>query len=158
MSGDKHRALLDRLREMAVRVADATGVELVELNVRGSSRKRLVRLDIDRAGAEGVNLEDCRRVSRTLEQELEAVDLIDGSYTLEVSSPGIDRPIVTDDDLRRNTGRFVRVDFRIEDGSTATVRGVLDAADASALRVRTDESTVEIPRHRVESACQDVNY
>ena len=157
MSGDKHRALLGSLRELAERIALATGVELVELTVRGSSRKRLVRLDIDRAGPAGVTLHDCQRMSRGLEELLEAADLIEGSYTLEVSSPGIDRPIVDDDDVRRNTGRFVKVDFGTDGGPTTTLRGVLAGGTSAVLRLRTADGTVEIPRDRVRSACQDVN-
>lgn len=157
MSGERHRALLEKLCETARETALATGVELVELSVRGSSRKRLVRCDIDRAGVEGVNLDDCQRFSRAFEERLDADDVVEGSYTLEVSSPGIDRPIVTDDDIRRNTGRSVLVQTRGAEGPV-TVRGVLVGGDAATLRVQGEDGRHDIPRDAVELARQDVTF
>ncbi len=110
MSAGRHAELLRGLERVAARAADAEGLEMVELRVRGSGSRRVVRIDIDRAGPGSVTHDDCQRVSermgRTLEEDEE---LLASSYVLEVSSPGIDRPILSADDIRRNTGRRVRV-------------------------------------------------
>ena len=109
MSGARHAELLRGLERVAALAADAEGLEMVELRVRGSGSRRVVRIDIDRAGPGSVTHDDCQRVSERVERTLEDEELLATSYVLEVSSPGIDRPILSADDIRRNTGRRVRV-------------------------------------------------
>lgn len=97
-------------RVVEERVAEV-GYEVVELELAGNSRRPVLRLRIDRpaetAEAEGVSHEDCRRVSRALEEVLDArADLAPG-YVLEVSSPGVERPLVRAADFRRFAGRQV---------------------------------------------------
>ena len=114
-------------------------MELVELTLRGSSRRRTLRVDIDRPGPRGVDLEDCKRVSELLGAAIEADDdLIDGSYVLEVSSPGIDRPIRSVDDIRRNTGRRVVVTTREAAEERRSVRGLL-AGQRNGILILEDE-------------------
>ncbi len=107
IAGGKHNATLGRLHELAAPLVESLGLELVELEMKGSGRRRMVRLFIDRVGTAGVNHEDCKQVSNGFGAVLDEADLFEDSYRLEVSSPGADRPIRTDDDFRRNVGRRV---------------------------------------------------
>ncbi len=86
-------------------LADA-GVELVEMQVAGV-RRLIIRAFIDKVG--GVTLSECTAVSKRFSLELDAADLITGSYTLEVSSPGLDRPLTTVADFKRKRGETVTV-------------------------------------------------
>lgn len=96
--------LTGRLRRLA---ADE-GVELLAVEVAGTARKAVVRLVIDR-GAGGVTLGDCESVSRQAAVLLDAYDPFPGSYTLEVTSPGLDRKFYGEDDYERFAGEMVRV-------------------------------------------------
>jgi ribosome maturation factor RimP len=156
----RHASLLEGLRRLAARVVEEAGVELVDLALRGSSRRRTLRVDIDRAGPRGVNLDDCKRVSEALGAAIEEEDeLIDGSYVLEVSSPGVDRPIRSPEDIRRNTGRRVVVTTREADEGGRSIRGLL-AGQRNGVLILEDEARneIEIPLENVETTRQDVEF
>ncbi len=111
-----HLALVtrDQLSPEALRAAVAgLGFELVDVRVAGPASRPVVRIRIDlpgggRPGA-GVTTEDCQRVSRALEASLEEAGAVGPQYTLEVSSPGIERPVRFAEHWRRYVGRAVRL-------------------------------------------------
>lgn len=156
----RHATLLEGLRRLAGRAAEEAGVELVDFALRGSSRRRTLRVDIDRAGPRGVDLDDCKRVSELLGAAIDdEEDLIEGSYVLEVSSPGVDRPIRSPEEIRRNTGRRVVVTTREPAGDRRTVRGLLAGQRDGALIVEDEErNEIEIPLENVETARQEVEF
>jgi ribosome maturation factor RimP len=97
---------------IAREIAGEMGLEIVEFVFHDRGRHSQLRIDVDRPGASGVSLADCERFSRSLDARMESIEGLDSGYELQVSSPGIDRPIRSDDDIRRNTGRTVRLEFR----------------------------------------------
>ncbi|HYY70436.1 MAG TPA: ribosome maturation factor RimP, partial [Terriglobales bacterium] len=100
---------LENLRELAQRVTASGGFELVDVEFRGSGGKaRMLRVFIDKAG--GVTHADCEAVSRELGTILDVEDAVPGgSYTLEVSSPGLDRKLNRPEDFARFVGRRVKL-------------------------------------------------
>src|SRR5213078_5125287 len=91
---------VDRVREIAERVAASAGVEIVEVELRGGGKSRMLRIFIDKPG--GVTHEDCANLSREVSTILDVEDAVPGgSYTLEVSSPGLDRKLVKPGDFER---------------------------------------------------------
>lgn len=92
---------------IALPVAGSLGLELVDVEFKREGRQMFLRLFIDRQG--GVSLDDCAGFSREVSATLDVEDLIPGNYTLEVSSPGLNRPIKTVDDYERFTGRLVKI-------------------------------------------------
>ncbi len=90
-------------------VVAAEGVELVDVELAGSRNRRTLRIFIDKP--EGVTLDDCQNISVQVGALLDVDDPIDGSYTLEVSSPGLDRLLRTSRDFRRALGRLVRMEL-----------------------------------------------
>jgi len=158
VSQSRHAVLLEELERLAAKVVGDVGLELVEMGLRGSSKKRVLRLDIDRAGPGGVGLEDCQRVSKHIGMALEETDLIQGTYVLEVSSPGIDRPIRTDDDIRRNAGRRVQIETTEPIEGRKVFAGVLVGGEADWLELRIDDQeVVKIPRNRIQMARQEAS-
>ena len=157
--GARHEELLARLRELASDVAASRGLEIVELSLQGPSSNRTLRVDIDRAGPEGVNLDDCQRMSVALGEALDAGDLIEARYVLQVSSPGLDRPLRTADDFRRTTGRRLVVTPRVPTLGRTSFRGVLVGASEESLRIVDDElGEVALSLHDVGSARQDAGF
>jgi ribosome maturation factor RimP len=98
---------VERVREFAAGALPPMGLELVDVQFRREGIGWVLRLTIDREG--GVTLEDCSMVSRELSDYLDVEDLIEQAYHLEVSSPGLDRPLRTIDDFKRFCGRNARV-------------------------------------------------
>ena len=99
---------LDKIRDIAGRVAATHGVELVEVDLRGGGKSRMLRITIDRP--DGVTHEDCANVSREVGTILDVEDAVPGgSYTLEVSSPGLDRPLLREQDYVRFTGSRIKL-------------------------------------------------
>ncbi len=104
-------AELDRIREIAERVAADSGLEVVEVELRGGGKARMLRITIDKP--EGVTHEDCANLSREVGTILDVEDVVPGAgYTLEVSSPGLDRKLVKAADYKRFTGSMVRLTTR----------------------------------------------
>jgi ribosome maturation factor RimP len=99
---------LNTIREIAGRVATVHGVEVVDVEMRGGGKARTLRITIDKP--EGVTHEDCARVSREVSVILDVEDAVPGAaYTLEVSSPGLDRKLVKPEDFERFTGNRLKV-------------------------------------------------
>jgi ribosome maturation factor RimP len=102
---------VEKIREIAGRVAAIHGVELVEAEMRGGGKTRTLKLTIDKP--QGVTHEDCANVSREVSAILDVEDAVPGgSYTLEVSSPGLDRKLLRAEDYERFTGNLVKVTTR----------------------------------------------
>ena len=106
---------LDRVREIAERVAASTGLEVVEVEFRGSGQARMLRVFLDKPGAAsgdplaGVTHGDCANFSREFGTILDVEDAITGSYTLEVSSPGLDRKLTKAAEFERFVGSRMKL-------------------------------------------------
>jgi len=103
----RQEGALERVRSVATRVTADRGFELVEVEMKRAAGNLLVRLYVDRPG--GIGLDDLQSVSEEVSAILDAEDPIEGHYTLEVSSPGLDRPLRTEDDYRRFAGRLAKL-------------------------------------------------
>lgn len=100
-----------RIEEVAQRVAESEGLELVEVEVLGGGKARLVRIYIDKPG--GVTHSDCELVSDQVGAILDVEDLVPGgSYTLEVSSPGVERKLLKPQDYERFQGKKASITLR----------------------------------------------
>ena len=105
---------LERIREIAVRVADTYGLLIDEVVMRREGASDVLRVVVDRPGPaataeESVSIADCERVSEELSTILDVEDLLPQSYTLEVSSPGLDRPLRNAADYVRFAGRLAKI-------------------------------------------------
>jgi ribosome maturation factor RimP len=98
---------IEAVTDVARRVTEGRGFDLVDVEVKNAPGGRLVRLYVDRPG--GIGLDDLQSVSEEISAVLDVEDPLSGSYTLEVSSPGLDRPLKDEADFRRAVGRLVKV-------------------------------------------------
>jgi ribosome maturation factor RimP len=105
---------LEQIRAIAERVAASRGLEIWDIQSRRESGGHVVRVFIDRPGPsatpdDSVSIEDCEQVNREIGTILDVEDPLPFAYTLEVSSPGLDRPLRSVDDYRRFAGRLAKV-------------------------------------------------
>ena len=115
---------LDKVREIAQRVADSSGLELVDVDLRGGGKARRLRIFIDKP--EGVTHEDCSNFSREVGTIFDVEGAVPGgSYTLEVSSPGLDRKLLKASDYQRFVGSLVKLTTRDPIGGNRHFEGRL---------------------------------
>jgi ribosome maturation factor RimP len=108
---------VERVREIADRVAASSGLEIVDIEFLGGGKARMLRVFLDKPAAgtdplAGVTQEDCANFSREFGTILDVEDVMPGSYTLEVSSPGLDRKLMKAADFTRFTGSRVKLTTR----------------------------------------------
>jgi ribosome maturation factor RimP len=123
---------VDRIREIAERVAASSGLEVVEVEFLGGGKARMLRVFLDKpaAGADplaGVTHEDCANFSREFGTILDVEDVMPGSYTLEVSSPGLDRKLTKAADFSRFTGSRMKLMTRQPVGNNRHFEGRLES-------------------------------
>jgi ribosome maturation factor RimP len=141
-------------REIEARI-DGLGFELVELETVGSKARPILRIRIDRPNSEaGVTLDDCSRVSRELESYLDESPQVGERYVLEVSSPGIERPLVRPRDYQRFAGKEVAIKTSEAIGDLGKrVEGVLRGIDErDVVELDVNGRTIEIERGNIKKA------
>ena len=125
---------VDRVREIAARVAASADLEIVEVELRGGGKARMLRIFIDKPG--GVTHEDCANLSREVGTILDVEDIIPGgSYLLEVSSPGLDRKLTRAADYERFTGSRVKVITRQPVNGSRHFEGRLESFERGRLTI-----------------------
>ncbi|MGB9822731.1 ribosome maturation factor RimP [Thermodesulfovibrio sp.] len=122
------KELKDKIKEYAEQVSEQEGVEVLDIEIHPGGKGLILRIFIDREG--GVTIKDCENFSRAIEAILDIEDPIKSSYTLEVSSPGIDRPLKEKKDFLRNLGRNVKITTKEKIAErTFFIGKIIDAED-----------------------------
>src|SRR5271163_2222714 len=131
---------LDRVRQIAERVAGSSGLEVVEVEISGAGKHRMLRVFIDRPGAtpaanrpDGVTHEDCSKFSREFGTIVDVEDVLPGSYVLEVSSPGLDRKLTKAADFERFRGQRVKLMTREPVNNNRHFEGKLESFENEKL-------------------------
>lgn len=153
----------DEVRRVIEPVIEELGLQLFRLDFAPTRGRVLLRILLDKP-AGSVSLEDCTRVSGAVGRLLEGLDLIPSRYLLEVSSPGVDRPLITPRDFGRFEGERVRVQLTAPEqevtepeGTRRHWTGTLKAYDpeADALTLETQEGEIRVPRSLIAWARLD---
>jgi len=145
-------AVASKIEEIAQRVADSEGLEVVEVEVKGGGSQRLVRISIDKPA--GVTHADCELVSQQVGTILDVEDVVPGGrYTLEVSSPGVERKLLKPHDYERFQGKKVKITLRDEIDGRRHWEGTLAglAGGAVALDIGSGK-TIRFPLEQVQKA------
>jgi ribosome maturation factor RimP len=143
---------LTRVWELAIPLAQAEGMEIVDIEFRheGSRGGRVLRLYMDKDG--GPNVDDLTRVSRQLSEVLDIQDTIDGAYTLEVSSPGINRPLRKPEHFLRFVGKRIRIRTRDLIDGRRSFMGILDEVAGNSVRLTQEGKQYWIPFSMIEKS------
>lgn len=148
-------SLLVELELIARRSAEAEGLELAWCELKGGAGSRIFRVFIERKDGE-VGLADCERVSKRLGVALDVEDPIDSAYTLEVSSPGLDRPLHDQRDYERFTGKLARLKTRHAIDGHKRFMGRLAGVSEGAVLLDDQGRTTRIPLPEIESGRLEV--
>ena len=142
--------VVERVRNLAARVAGSYGLDIFDVQFRREAGGMVLRVRVDRPGPsataeDSVSVDDCARVSRDLSAMLDVEDFVPVAYTLEVSSPGLDRPLRHADDYRRFAGRRAKLVMRQAIEGQTFFKGMLGGVDGHDVLIDGDDGR----RHRV---------
>ena len=145
----------EKVLKLAEKVAEAQGAEVFDTEILGKGRL-LVRVTIDKEG--GITLDDCEKFSRALEALLDVENPIPGPYNLEVSSPGLDRPLRGIKDFEKNKGKLTRIVTKEEiEGRNFFVGRIVEVHD-NFIRLLVNNHELDIPLEKISKARLEVEF
>jgi ribosome maturation factor RimP len=156
--------VVERVREAASRVATGYGLEIFDVQFRREASGMVLRVRIDRPGPaaraeESVSVQDCANVSRDLSAILDVEEVVPAAYTLEVSSPGLDRPLRGPDDYRRFAGRRAKLVMRERVDGQGFFKGRLGGVDGGHVVIEADDGrTHRVPLVVITRANLEVEF
>jgi ribosome maturation factor RimP len=142
--------IVKRIDVVVAPILDEMSLELVEVEFRPTGNRWLVRIYIDRDG--GVTIDDCERVSRELGRVLDVDDVIDHPYVLEVSSPGLTRPLKRREDFERYRGKSCKIITTAPVDGKTELRGEIVAVEAHVVKMRDEDGIREVPLDLIKKA------
>jgi len=150
--GTMQEAVASKIEEIARRVAESEGMELVEVELKGGGNNRFLRISIDKP--EGVTHADCELVSQQVGTILDVENVVPGGhYTLEVSSPGVERKLIKPQDYQRFQGRKARISLRDAVDGRRNWEGTLAGLDGATVLLETAPGkTMRFPVGQVQKA------
>src|SRR5437762_4083762 len=147
----------DRIRRLIEEVVESQGYELVEAELKGGGTNSILRIFIDKPS--GISHHDCELVSEQVGTVLDVEDLIPSSYTLEVSSPGLDRKLVKEGDYTRFDGKLARIQTRIPLNQQKVFRGRLQGLHDGKVRLESPQGDrMEIPLDVIQEARLEIDW
>lgn len=148
--------LIDRVTLIAEEYLDERGIEIVETTYRREQQGMVLRLLVDKP--EGVTIAECEEINKFLSDELDREDVIQERYVLEVSSPGLDRPIKTERDFERAMGKQLEITTyeRIDDRKTH--EGRLLGMEKENIVIEKDGVSVVIPKNKIALARLKIDF
>ena len=144
-------AILSKIEAIAERVAEPEGIEIVEIELKGGGKNRFLRISIDKP--EGVTHGDCELISHQVGTVLDVEDVVPGAYTLEVSSPGVERKLQKYKDFERFIGKKIKAILREPVENSRRWEGTLaSCADGLIILEVAEGKTIQFPFDQVEKA------
>jgi ribosome maturation factor RimP len=143
---------VSRIWELATQIADGEAMEVIDVELRreGTRAGRVLRLYLDKEG--GPSVDDLGRVSRQLSELLDAQDIVEGSYTLEVSSPGINRPLKKPEHFQRFIGKRVRIRTGDMIDGRRSFLGILSEVSGDTIRIEVEGKAYQISFSMIEKS------
>ncbi len=142
--------LIDQIKEVAQPLCQAENFELVHLDIVNSDKEKIVRFFLDKPG--GITLDDCIYISRQLGDLMDVQIENMGSYRLEVSSPGPNRPLNTKKDFHRFKGEMVKIWTNELIENQKKFNGILEIVNDDSVVILIDKKRVEISDHVISKA------
>jgi len=148
--------VLKEIEQLIEPVLADMGIELVDVDFSSEQSRRILRIYADRPT--GINLDDCAMVSREIANLLDVKDLLQNRYVLEVSSPGLNRPLKKEKDFLRAIGQKIKVKTAIPLKGSRNFVGVLQSFESGTLQLKLDDIVVLIPEQDVKKANLVFNF
>jgi len=148
----RERVLSERIAQLIAPVVDELGYELVRVQMQGGARHATLQIMAERRDRKAMVVEDCARLSRAISALLDEADPIDGEYTLEVSSPGIDRPLMKRADYERFLGHEAKIEMALAVDGRKRFQGTISALDGDTVMLESAGTMFPLPLAEIKSA------
>ena len=137
----------ERIGRLAETYVNELGSDLLEVKIGSTKRGKQIVIIVDAIG--GIAIETCSKIAKRLRSTLYEENYADGNFKIEVSSPGVDRPLVSEDDFRRKTGRKIEL-WHDETNIASPVVGVIKSIERNLLLLEEKGITSEISLDKIE--------
>jgi ribosome maturation factor RimP len=151
----KFENLLQEVRQVVEPILESQGFELVDLEYQRERQGWVLRIYLDREG--GVSLEDCAGLNHEVGTVLEVKDLIPSSYILEVSSPGLTRPLKKPEDFNKFRNQMVKIKLYEPLEGRRNFKGTLLGLEGDRVRVEVEQRVYELPLQRIAKANLEID-
>jgi len=145
--------LKERIVDNISYVLESQSFELVDVELKKQRGKNFVVIYVDKKG--GVDVQDCAELSEVIGEILDVEDILPYPYTLEVSSPGLDRPLVTPRDFERNKGK--RIYLFHKDYNGKELKGIIHQVNPDGIQLATDGGMVAVPFSKIIEAKNQID-
>ncbi len=153
---NRHKGeFLYKIEQATGEYINSLGYELVEASFSKTKGALIVRFLIDKPTG-GISIEECSRLNKGLSELLERENIIEGRYVLEVSSPGVDRPLIAENDFLRVLGRRVRIYLREPLKKKWEIEGIVQEVKKECVFVRQGNQVMDIPLLNIKKAKQEI--
>jgi ribosome maturation factor RimP len=144
--------LSEQIAKLIGPIADELGYELVRVQIQGGTRRATLQIMAERRDRTAMIVEDCARLSRAISNLLDEADPIAGEYTLEVSSPGIDRPLMKRADYERFLSHEAKIETNAAVDGRKRFHGTIAALDGDTVMLESEGTAVPLPLALVKNA------
>jgi len=148
--------IIEHVRELADPILTAEGFELVEIEFRREARGWVLRLYVDKEG--GITVDDCAWVSQEIGRSLDVEEVISSPYTLEVSSPGLTRPLKQEKDFMKYRDRWVKLTTNEPIGNQRHFKGRLRGIERNEIRIEVNGEMIQIPLATIAKAHLEIEF
>ena len=145
--------LKEIIAEKISTVLEAYSLELVDIEMKNRKGQRIVTIYIDKDG--GVKVKDCAELSNIIGEIFDVEDLIPYKYVLEISSPGLDRPLTKKNDYERNIGK--KIEFFVIDVNNKKLKGIIKQVMNNSLEIETPDGLLDIPFSNIKQAKHSIS-
>jgi len=149
-------SVTESIEQLVTPIIKEEHLELVDVEYKKEGKNWLLRIFIDREG--GVTVADCTRVSRQIEDLIEVEEAVPSSYILEVSSPGLDRPLKKEEDFLRFKGKRIHVTTYTPIHQQKNFKGTIQSFQEDVLFLEIDHQQVEIPKDQIAKARLEIEF
>ena len=156
VKGQMTESVLKEIERLIEPVLAEMGIALVDMEFSSEQNRRILRIYADRST--GINLDDCAMVSREIGNLLDVKDLLQHHYVLEVSSPGLNRPLKREKDFLRAIGQKIKVKTAVPLKGRKNFSGVLQSFENGTLQLKLDDTVVQISEESVSKANLEFDF
>ena len=145
--------ILNEVKKIVNDILSSEGIELVEISYL-KGRRNILKILVDKPG--GINLSDCEMINKNISSALDNSSFSINNYLLEVSSPGLDRPLLNLKDFKRVMGRRIKVKLKVPLEGNDTYKGILYKLENDYLYLRGNNKEIKIPILNIMKSTQDI--
>lgn len=145
-------SITQRIEEIIAPTVESMGFEVVRIRMTGGDHAPIVQIMLDRQQGGGISIDECAKVSRQISVVLDVEEVLSGRYNLEVSSPGIDRPLVRLGDYVRYVGHEAKLEMAMPLNDRKRFRGIIEAVEGELVRMKCDGELFDLPFTDISTA------